>query len=245
MQYPYTADLRDVAESALSTGKTVIVRDGGGAARVLEPAAVKSLYVTQEQIRVQAQEYTAQLVSHVQDLSDKEEINAISYGAELPESRKEQYEQAVTAQMGVITAMVDMVEAQARQARISAENNTDEQAYEAAALYEYWPDILEGTMLQAGKIVRHSDGILYRVKEGQGHQKQSTWSPDTAASLFTPIPKPEESGTEDNPIAWVEGMESEEGKYYISNGIKYLCIESSGIGLWGDPADLARYFQVA
>lgn len=40
-------------------------------------------------------------------------------------------------------------------------------------------------------------------------------------------------------------MESEEGKYYISNGIKYLCIESSGIGLWGDPADLVRYFQVA
>lgn len=139
---------------------------------------------------------------------------------------------------------IEKLKAMRKQAEINAAGNTDAQAYETSALYEYWPDIPEGTMLEAGKIVQHSDGILYRVKEGQGRQKQSTWSPDTAASLFTPIPKPEESGTEDNPIAWVEGMESEEGKYYISDGVKYLCIESSGIGLYGKPADLARYFQL-
>ena len=139
---------------------------------------------------------------------------------------------------------IEKLKALRKQAEINAAGNTDVQAYETSALYEYWPDIPEGTMLEAGKIVQHSDGILYRVKEGQGHQKQSTWSPDVAPSLFTPIPKPEESGTKDNPIAWVEGMESEEGKYYISDGVKYLCIESSGIGLYGKPADLARYFQL-
>lgn len=139
---------------------------------------------------------------------------------------------------------IEKLKAMRKQAEINAAGNTDAQAYETSALYEYWPDIPEGTMLEAGKNVQHSDGILYRVKEGQGHQKQSTWSPDVTPSLFTPIPKPEESGTKDNPIAWVEGMESEEGKYYISDGVKYLCIESSGIGLYGKPADLARYFQL-
>ncbi len=129
------------------------------------------------------------------------------------------------------------------QAQISAAGNTDEQAYAVKALYDYWPDIPEGTELPAGKIVLHSDGILYRVKEGQGHKKQATWSPDTAASLFTPIPKDGETGTKENPIAWVDGMESEEGKYYIDEGVLYQCIESSGIGLYGKPKDLARYFS--
>ena len=146
--------------------------------------------------------------------------------------------------MSVITAAVNMIEAQAEQARISAESNTDEQAYFVSVLYDYWPDIPDGTMLPEGKILLYSDGILYRVNEGQVHQKQSTWTPDTAVSIFTPIPNPNEDGTIDNPIAWVEGMEAEKGKYYISDGIKYLCIESSGIGLWGNPADLPRYFEV-
>ena len=244
VQYPYTAGLRDVTENALTTGKQVTVRDIDEVRHELDPAASKMLYVAQEQNRVQAQEYTAQLIAHVLELSDKEEIGKIIYGVELTEDRKAQYEQAVSAQMSVITAAVNVIEAQAEQARISAESNTDEQAYFVSVLYDYWPDVPDGTMLPEGKIVSYSDGILYRVNEGQGHQKQSTWTPDTAVSIFTPIPNPNESGTIDNPITWIEGMEAKEGKYYISNGIKYLCIESSGIGLWGDPADLERYFQI-
>ena len=129
------------------------------------------------------------------------------------------------------------------QAKISAAGNTDEQAYAVKTLYDCWADIPVGTMLPAGKIVLHSDGVLYRVKEGQGHEKQATWAPDVSPSLFTPIPKASETGTKDNPIAWVEGMESEEGKYYTDEGVLYLCIESSGIGLYGKPKDLARYFS--
>ena len=129
------------------------------------------------------------------------------------------------------------------QAKINAAENTDEQAYAVKTLYDCWADIPVGTMLPAGKIVLHSDGVLYRVKEGQGHEKQATWAPDVSPSLFTPIPKASETGTQDNPITWVEGMESEEGKYYTDEGVLYLCIESSGIGLYGKPKDLARYFS--
>ena len=138
---------------------------------------------------------------------------------------------------------LEKLAAMRQQAEISAAGNTDEQAYAVKALYDYWPDIPEGTKLPAGKIVLHSDGILYRVKEEQGHKKQASWAPDTATSLFTPIPKASETGTQDNPITWVEGMESEEGKYYTDEDVLYLCIESSGIGLYGKPKDLARYFS--
>ena len=184
VQYPYTADLRDVTENALTTGKAVIVRGGDGAGHVLEPASAKALYVTQEQNRVQAQEYTAQLVAHVQELSDKEEIGAISYGADLPESRKEQYEQAVSERMSVITAAVDMVEAQAEQSRISAESNTDDQALEVSVLYPDWEDVAEGAALAAGERYNYQ-GVLYKVL--QEHKKQATWNPIDAPSLFAKV----------------------------------------------------------
>lgn len=134
--------------------------------------------------------------------------------------------------------------AMVRQVKISANKNTDSQtAYAVYDLYDYWPDIPDGTFLNEGKIVSHSNHVLYKVNKGQGHAKQSTWTPDTAVSLFTPIPKSGEDGTIDNPIEWVNGMESEEGKYYIDDGVKYLCIESSGTGLWAKPKDLPRYFK--
>lgn len=184
VQYPYTADLRDVTENALTTGKAVIVRAGDGAAHVLDPISAKVLYVAQEQNRVQAQEYTAQLTAHVQELSDKEEIGAISYGADLPESRKEQYEQAVSERMGVITAAVDMVEAQAGQARISAKSNTDEQALKVPALYPDWENMAEGATLAAGERYNYQ-GVLCKVLTE--HQKQAAWNPVDAPSLFAKV----------------------------------------------------------
>lgn len=184
VQYPYTAGLRDVAENALTTRKPVTVRDVEEESHELEPNAAKALYVSQEQNRVQAQEYTAQIVAHVQELSDKEEIGQITYGIELPEDRKAQYEQAVSAQMGVITAAVDMIEAQAGQARISAENNTDKQALEVAALYTDWKDVAEGDTLAAGERYNYQ-GALYKVLTE--HQKQAAWNPVDAPSLFTKV----------------------------------------------------------
>ena len=147
--------------------------------------------------------------------------------------------------MGYFTKKAaDNLAATFKQAKINSVSNSDEQAYEVAALYDYWPDIQDGAYLAAGKIVSHSDGILYRVIEGQGHKKQANWSPDVAVSMFTPIPKADESGTIETPITWVSGMISEEGKYYTDEDVIYLCIESSGVGLYAQPKDLARYFQV-
>lgn len=138
---------------------------------------------------------------------------------------------------------LDKMRAMLKQAEITAESNDSEQAYEVSSLYPYFPDIPEGTRLKEKTKVLHSDGILYEVKEGQTHAKQSNWAPDVSPSLFTPIPRESEAGTKDNPIEWTMGMISEEGKYYTDGGVTYLCIESSGIGLYGSPKDLSRYFS--
>ena len=114
---------------------------------------------------------------------------------------------------------------------------TDEQAQEMKVLFDEWNGA--GITYKKGEFVRYKD-LLYKVT--QDHTSQADWTPDTAHSLFTPVGKPDE-GTKDNPIAWVDGMESEEGKYYTDGGVLYLCIESSGIGLYGKPKDLPRYFK--
>ena len=126
------------------------------------------------------------------------------------------------------------------QAKINSAANTDEQAYETYALYDDWNDIPEKQFLETGKKVGYA-GILYSVN-APGHNKQAAWPPDQAVSLYTPIPK-NQAGTIDDPIDWVSGMESEQGKYYMDEGIKYLCIESSGVGLYAQPKDLPRYFE--
>ena len=145
--------------------------------------------------------------------------------------------------MGILTdKSIQGFAAMMRQAKINAESNTDEQAYETYVLYDDFEEIPEGTFLKDGKKVGYND-ILYSVN-APGHSKQDTWTPDTATSLFTPIPK-NQVGTIDDPITWVSGMISEAGKYYIDEGITYLCIESSGVGLYAQPKDLPRYFEVA
>lgn len=127
-----------------------------------------------------------------------------------------------------------------KQAKINCVDNTDEQALEVKVLYPNWEDIADGESLEEGMRVNYED-VLYKVK--QTHDKQSTWNPKDSATLFTPIDE-SNAGTIDNPIVWVSGMEAEKDLYYIDEDIKYLCIESSGVGLYAQPKDLQRYFQV-
>lgn len=136
-----------------------------------------------------------------------------------------------------------------KQAKINSVDNTDEQALEVQSLYPDWisfPDGHEFKKDRDGKgtpdRVNYFD-VLYKVK--QDHAKQSTWNPKDTTSLFTPIKKESETGTIDNPISWVSGMECEEGLYYVENDIIYLCTRSSGIGLYYSPSELVgTYFKL-
>lgn len=77
-----------------------------------------------------------------------------------------------------------------KQAEISCGTNTDEQALEVQILYPNWEDLKYGTTLKVGDRVNY-DGILYNVI--QEHQKQSTWNPVDAPSLFAKVLIPESS----------------------------------------------------
>lgn len=71
-----------------------------------------------------------------------------------------------------------------KQAKINSSNNTDEQALEVQALYPNWEDLEEGITLTVGERVNYED-VLYNVITE--HQKQSTWNPVDAPSLFAKV----------------------------------------------------------
>lgn len=77
-----------------------------------------------------------------------------------------------------------------KQAEISCESNTDEQALAVQVLYPNWEDIANGTTLAVGQRVNYLD-VLYNVL--QEHQKQSTWNPVDSPSLFAKVLIPEPS----------------------------------------------------
>ena len=105
----------------------------------------------------------------------------------------------------------------------------DKDALECICLYEKW----------------NGDGELYKVKDGMGHTSQADWSPDVAVSLFEKINETN-VGTKADPIPYSGNMVLEKGKYYIEDGIIYLCNRDTGIAIYNRLADLVGiYVEVA
>ena len=131
---------------------------------------------------------------------------------------------------------------------IQCEMLTDEQALLVSDFFEAWDDIPDGTELKEGKRLRYKvNGLLYKVKTGQTHKKQSDWNPKDAASLFEVI-EPNHAGTKEDPIPAHVNMEYFKDKYYVENGVIYLCnsvLAQNGVVLQYVPSQLVGiYFEI-
>lgn len=117
----------------------------------------------------------------------------------------------------------------------------DDSAVKYTALYKDWESYAEGEELKKDLKLKHKD-ILYKVTKT--HNKQSTWTPDTAATLFTAI-NAGHAGTMEDPIPWVPNMRPEMGKYYSEGDLIAKCIEDPGIALHNKLSELVpgRYFE--
>lgn len=109
--------------------------------------------------------------------------------------------------------------------RINEVPMTVEQSLELAGYFPKWE---VGKDMPIGYKVSY-DGSLFEVL--QAHTSQADWKPREAKSLFKVV-QIEAVGTEDDTIAWEQGMVLEEGKFYIDNGVKYKCVRNSGNALW-------------
>ena len=122
-----------------------------------------------------------------------------------------------------------------KEARLTA---TDNVALQGMELYDEWK---AGVYVTEGKRLRYGSK-LYRVR--QTHTTQTDWTPDKAAAMFEVV-NATHAGTLEDPIPYDPNMAVFKDKYYIHNGVIYLCIRNSGNPLYTDPdALIGNYFEV-
>lgn len=116
----------------------------------------------------------------------------------------------------------------------------DEQALEMPDLFKSWDEVLAAGTELAANTVLNLDGQLYRVVQAvtpQAHQRPDS---EGMLAIYRPIDKTH-AGTEDDPIPFVYGMDTEQGKYYSYNGKLYLCNLTMPACVW--PPDTAGLWQ--
>lgn len=115
---------------------------------------------------------------------------------------------------------------------------TDNDALSVKSVYPEWETLIGKEVKQGDKM--QCDGRLWKVL--QQHTVQEQWRPGTGTeSLYTEIVETA-SGTADDPIPYNNNMELEQGKYYIQDGITYLCTRNTEIPVYQPLADLVGIY---
>ena len=116
---------------------------------------------------------------------------------------------------------------------------TDADALKRPLLVYDWSTYV-GKDLTTGQIVSYEDK-LYRVRQDITSLVDS-WTPGTStASLFEVI-EVEATGAQDDPITYTPPMEIYSGKYYVQDGVTYLCTRDSGTALSHDLSALVGLY---
>lgn len=104
----------------------------------------------------------------------------------------------------------------------------------------WYPIWIPKEKLNIGDRRLHND-ILYEVYNNAG---DNLYPPDQVPAVFRAIDA-EHAGTLEDPYIYIVPMEVFKDKYYLYEGVKYLCIRDSGIPLNYTPDQLIdQYFKI-
>ena len=104
----------------------------------------------------------------------------------------------------------------------------------AVRMTAFYPEWAKDTAYTIGYKVQYL-GKLYKVI--QAHTSQETWTPDITASLYTRIDEVHD-GTKYDPIPYEGNMTLYNGKYYIEDGVTYLCNRDTGNPVYNKLSEL-------
>lgn len=108
---------------------------------------------------------------------------------------------------------------------------SDEVALSIPDLLPTWEKLLEeGKQVEKGVCLMYN-GQCYRVEQTVTPQAHQSPSDDGMLAIYRPIDK-EHTGTQDDPIPWVYGMDCIKDKYYSYNNKKYLAIQDMKPCVW-------------
>lgn len=153
------------------------------------------------------------------------------------EPEVETYVKEVPSADDIVNQLKELAQAQ-------VEALTDDEAKKVPALFPLWsPD---------SKAYAVGDRVWYQsslYKCVQAHTSQSAWNPKDAVSLWQNVSEEaqEADGSREHPYQWTSGMTCYNGKYYIEEGVLYLCTRDSGGPIYNKISDLpiGLYFQIA
>ena len=115
---------------------------------------------------------------------------------------------------------------------------TDNEALTVKEYYPDWESFIDKT-IEKGFITLY-DGNLWRAR--QTHTALEIYPPSiNTASLYEVINR-QHTGDEDDPIPYVPPMEIFNGKYYIQDGVVYLCVRDSGTALSHNLSELVGIY---
>lgn len=248
--------IRNAHEDTLASGSSAILCDAAGEAVELTADSVHNLYYEQEKNRIKKEAYAEQLVKTVDAMSDKESVQAVTYGAELQGEYLSAYNSRVETGMQLLNNSISASKAVQAQAKFAAVNNTDEQALAVKGLYKDWesdPDGYHYDVDNPEDKRRNYNGGLWNLNKS--HDKQASWYPGADPTLWTQIVEGHD-GTYEDPIpvpdsVKTSGFEYEYGKYYIENGVIYLAKregkeDGEKENLYYPPSELLdQYFVIA
>ena len=100
----------------------------------------------------------------------------------------------------------------------------DETALEMPDLFKTWAEILEAGKTVPKDTIINDGGTLYRVVPSEGVLPMEHQPPhgEGMLAVYRPIDKAH-TGTQEDPIPWVYGMDCTADLYYSYNGVVYLC----------------------
>ena len=114
---------------------------------------------------------------------------------------------------------------------------TDNESLKHKLFYPLWDDLI-GTEVDARFKFTYKD-TLYKVK--QKHTFSLEWNPTSTESLYEEINETN-AGTLEDPIPYNNNMELEVDKYYIQNGVIYLCFRGTEQPVYQNLADLVGIY---
>ena len=170
-------------------------------------------------------------------------VTEVDGGQEL-QAMQQQVHTAQTTADGV-SAMSTQLRTAARLYVQKAVDIPDNTALEMPDLFRTWDEVLAaGAQLEANTILNDS-GQLYRVVQAVTPQAHQAPHDEGMLAIYRPIDK-QHVGTLEDPIPFVNGMDTEKDKYYSYNGKTYLCNLAMAPCVWApDTAGLWQWTEVS
>ena len=177
--------------------------------------------VTGYQAEIDALE-TSLAAAQAEAESAQQEVTVLEGNLETAQASAEQAEEQTEILAG--KAVENAAEARALRMAIEAAvvSLPDAEAAETPSLSKPW--VAGETVVPGDRRYYAPTGLLYKVREGQGHTTQAEWTPDVTPAMWAVVDVIH-AGTMEDPIPAARGMDYTYGKYYRDpedNGL-YLC----------------------